>query len=127
MPKPRGIGMQVLDPNALDALRGLQDEGDDDLLGELIDLFLEDSPGRIAGMRDAIAREDWPALASWAHGLKGSCGSLGAMHMAELCARLERLGRAGGGHCEAELTFRELEGQYALVSDALQRERYATH
>jgi HPt (histidine-containing phosphotransfer) domain-containing protein len=119
--------MQVLDPNALDALRGLQDEGDDDLLGELIDLFLEDSPGRIAGMRDAIAREDWPALASWAHGLKGSCGSLGALHMAELCGRLERLGRGGGGHCEADLAFRELEGQYALVSEALQRERRPTH
>ena len=119
--------MQVLDPNALDALRGLQDEGDDDLLGELIDLFLEDSPGRIAGIRDAIAREDWPALGSWAHGLKGSCGSLGAMHMAELCGRLERLGRNGGGHAEAELTLRELEAQYALVSDALQRERRSTH
>ena len=119
--------MQVLDPNALDALRGLQDESDDDLLAELIDLFREDAPGRISGMRDAIAREDWVALASWAHSLKGSCGSLGALHMAELCARLERVGRAGGGRAEAELTFRELEGQYPLVDDALQRERRPTH
>lgn len=115
--------MQILDPNALDALRDLQDDGDDDLLGELIALFLEDSPARIAGMRDAIVREDWPALASWAHSLKGSCGSLGARHMAELCARLEHLGRSGGGRSEAELTFRELEAQYALVSEALTRER----
>jgi HPt (histidine-containing phosphotransfer) domain-containing protein len=119
--------MQVLDPNALEALRGLQDEGEDDLLGELIDLFLEDSPGRITGMGDAIAGEDWPALSAWAHGLKGSCGSLGAMHMAELCARLERLGRGGGSRHDAELIFRELESQYALVSEALQRERRSAH
>jgi HPt (histidine-containing phosphotransfer) domain-containing protein len=119
--------MQILDPNALDALRGLQEEGDDDLLGELIDLFLEDSPGRIDGMRDAISREDWPSLASWAHSLKGSCGSLGALHMAELCAHLERLGRSGGGHADAELAFRELEAQYTLVSEALQRERTPRH
>ena len=119
--------MDVLDPNALEALRGLQDDGDDDLLGELIDLFLEDTPGRIAGMRDAIAREDWPALASWAHSLKGSCGSLGAQHMAGLCGRLEQHGRSGGGRRDAELVFKELESQYALVRDALQRQRIAAH
>ncbi len=119
--------MQILDPNTLDALRGLEEGGDDDLLGELIDLFFEDAPGRIAGMRDAVTREDWPALASWAHSLKGSCGSLGAVRMADLCARLERLGRTGGDRFEAELTLRELEGQYALVGDALRRERRATH
>ena len=51
--------MDVLDPNTLEALRGLQDEGDDDLLAELIDLFLEDAPTRVAGMREAIGREDW--------------------------------------------------------------------
>jgi hypothetical protein len=56
--------MEILDPNTLETLRGLQDEGDDDLLVELIDLFLEDAPRRVDGMRDAIAREDWPALAS---------------------------------------------------------------
>lgn len=118
--------MDVLDLNALEALRGL-DEGDEDLLSELIDLFMEDAPGRITGMRDAIAREDWPSLASWAHSLKGSCGSLGALHMADLCGRLEMHGRNGGGRHNAELVFKELQGQYALVSEALQRERAATH
>jgi HPt (histidine-containing phosphotransfer) domain-containing protein len=116
--------MDVLDLTAIEALRGL-DEGDEDLLGELIDLFMDEAPGRIAGMRDAIAREDWPALSSWAHSLKGSCGSLGALHMADLCGRLESHGRNGGGRRDADLVFKELEGQYALVRDALQRERDA--
>jgi HPt (histidine-containing phosphotransfer) domain-containing protein len=117
--------MEILDPNTLEALRGLQEEGDDDLLVELIDLFLEDAPRRVDGMRDAIAREDWPALASWAHSLRGSCGSLGALHLADLCGRLEQLGRGGGGRPDAELVYREVEGQYGLVLEALRRERNA--
>ena len=115
--------MEILDPTTLETLRGLQEDGDDDLLVELIDLFLEDAPGRVESMRDAIAREDWPALTSCAHSLRGSCGSLGALHLAELCGHLEQLGRSGGGRPAAELVYRDLEGQYGLVLDALRRER----
>lgn len=116
--------MDVLDMNALDALRSLQDDGEEDLLAELIDLFLEDAPTRIESMRAAIAREDWTAMGSWAHSLKGSCGSLGAVHMSDLCAKLEAMGRAGRGpRVEAERIQRELEAQYELVRDALLRER----
>ena len=117
--------MDVLDPGTLESLRELQEDGDDDLLVQLIDLFLEDAPRRIAGMRDAIAREDWAALTAFAHSLRGSCGSLGALRLAELCARLENVGRVGGGRPDAELVYRELEGQYRLVLEALQRERDA--
>jgi HPt (histidine-containing phosphotransfer) domain-containing protein len=115
--------MHVLDQNALEALRSLQDDGDDDLLGELIDLFLQDTPARLASIRKAIACQDWAALMAAAHSLKGSCGSLGALHMADLCGRLERHGRDGGNRQEAEDIFRELEGQSVLVREALQRER----
>jgi HPt (histidine-containing phosphotransfer) domain-containing protein len=116
--------MQVLDPNALDALRGLPSEGDGDLLIELIDLFLADAPQRLALIREAIAHADWAALNARAHSLKGSCGSLGAVPMADLCDRLERVAGGGGG-AAAELLFRELEGQYALVREALEHERGA--
>lgn len=119
--------MDVLDPTTLETLRGLQDEGDDDLLAELIDLFLEDAPGRVAGMRAAIDCEDWTALASFAHSLKGSCGSLGALQMAEVCARLEQHGRTKAPRPAAEDLYRELERQFAVVCEALRRERGSTH
>jgi HPt (histidine-containing phosphotransfer) domain-containing protein len=115
--------MDVLDSATLETLRSLQDEGEDDLLTELIDLFLVDAPTRLAGVRDAVGREDWPSLASWAHSLKGSSSSLGALKMAEVCARLEQHGRHGGAKADAETLLRELEGHYALVSEALRRER----
>lgn len=115
--------MNVLDQNSLDALRSLQDDGDDDLLGELIDLFLQDAPARLASIRQAVALEDWTAVMAAAHSLRGSCGSLGALHMADLCGRLERYGRNGGNRQEAEGIFRELESQSVLVQEALERER----
>jgi HPt (histidine-containing phosphotransfer) domain-containing protein len=115
--------MNVLDQNSLAALRSLQDDADDDLLSELIDLFLQDAPARLDVIRDAIARQDWTALAAAAHSLKGSCGSLGALHMAVLCGRLERYGRTGGDRRDAEQIFTELEAQSVLVREALERER----
>ena len=43
-----------LDPNALDALRSLN-PGDDSFLRDLIQIFLEDSPARIAEIAEALA------------------------------------------------------------------------
>lgn len=115
--------MNVIDPNTIEALRDLQEEGETDLLAELIDLFLGDAPQRITGMRTAIETRDWSGLAARAHSLKGSCSSLGAVHMAGLCARLEAMGRDRAGRDEAAAVQGELESQYALVRDALARER----
>lgn len=119
--------MNVIDSETIDALRGLQDEGEDDLLVELIDLFLQDAPERIAAIRAAVEAADWVRLTERAHSLKGSSGSLGAVQMAALCARLEAMGRDAGLRPEASAVQDELERQYALVRDALERERNATH
>ncbi|HSP97353.1 MAG TPA: Hpt domain-containing protein [Candidatus Dormibacteraeota bacterium] len=117
--------MNVIDTETLAALRSLQEDGDDDLLAELIDLFLEDAPGRMAAIKAAVEASDWPALAERAHSLKGSCASLGAIHMASLCGRLEAMGRDQAQRFDAAGLYGELERQYGLVQEALQRERNA--
>ena len=48
--------------------------GNRKLLGDVIDVFLEDSPNLMAAIRQAADRLDAPALASSAHALKGSIG-----------------------------------------------------
>jgi len=117
--------MNVIDLNTIEALRELQEEGESDLLAELIDLFLQDAPDRIAGMRLAVDTGDWTALAERAHSLKGSCSSLGAVHMAGLCAQLEAMGRDRADRSDAATVQGALEQQYALVQAALERERNA--
>jgi CheY-like chemotaxis protein/HPt (histidine-containing phosphotransfer) domain-containing protein len=61
-----------------------------DLAAELIDLFQQTVPSRLAACREAAAREDWEALALPAHTLKGEASLLGAVELSELCRQIER-------------------------------------
>lgn len=117
--------MDVLDLTTLDQLRGLQEEGEEDLLVELIDLFIADVPGRVAGIGEAIEQGDWQAVAERAHSLKGSSVSLGAVHLAQICARLEALGDDAGARPAARGLVAQLDEHYRVVCDALRRERDA--
>jgi HPt (histidine-containing phosphotransfer) domain-containing protein len=65
--------------------------GNADLLRELAELFLEDSPHRLFEIRKALDSGDMDALRRSAHTLKGSAGSLCGKRTAELALRLEEL------------------------------------
>jgi HPt (histidine-containing phosphotransfer) domain-containing protein len=119
--------MDTLDSEILAALRSLQEDGEDDLLAELIDLFLEDAPERLASVKEAVNASDWAGLADRAHSLKGSCASLGAVNMASLCARLEAMGRNLAQRSDAVDLIGDLEDEYVRVREALERERNTPH
>ncbi len=76
----------------LAGLRGLQEEGEPDVLEELIGLFFEEAPPKLAALREAIEEGDARAVERVAHTLKGSSGSMGAPRMSALCGELERVG-----------------------------------
>lgn len=57
--------------------------------GEVVTIYRTDTPARIAAMRKAACEEDRLAMARLAHALGGSCASIGAMRMANLCRKLE--------------------------------------
>lgn len=69
----------------LESLRELQQEGEPDILDELIALFLEDTLQQLAALREAVENEDTQSVERIAHTLKGSCGNMGALRMATLC------------------------------------------
>jgi len=89
-PEAPANGM-VLDENALLALVA----GDSGLLNELVVLFLQDSPERLAGMAKALESGDRESLEREAHTLKGSAGSLCGSRTAEAALRVEFLARDG--------------------------------
>src|SRR6267142_23927 len=102
-------------PVDLEVLYGLteaQGDGEPDLIVELIDLYLEDTPRRVTAMREALTRTDGILLGRAAHGLKGSSATLGAGQVADSCAELEQLARTSSftevasvlGRLEDELT-----------------------
>ena len=65
--------------------------GDDELIGELVEMLVDEMPERIAAFEDAYASRDFDTLRSLAHQLKGAGGSYG---FATLTTRADVVERA---------------------------------
>lgn len=89
---PRG---SPIDFDMLERLRAVQREGQPDLVAEVITLFLEDAPLRLAALREAVARGDLTLAGRLAHTIKGSAGHLGAKTLSAICGRFEEKVRKG--------------------------------
>lgn len=63
---------------------------DEDDLGELIALFVDEIPLRIESLLEAAHDADWEGVRRLAHQLKGAGGSYGFQDVTEVAARLER-------------------------------------
>jgi HPt (histidine-containing phosphotransfer) domain-containing protein len=80
------------DPEALERLRRF---GGGKLLRDMITLFLEALPLRLAAARRGLARGDARAVEHELHALKSSAAQLGALRMNRLSQEGERLAKAG--------------------------------
>jgi HPt (histidine-containing phosphotransfer) domain-containing protein len=81
--------------DVLARLRGLQEKGEVDIVGELAGVFLEDARPGLQTVEEALQRDDAPAIETVAHRLKGGSGSIGARRLAGLLAQLEDMGASG--------------------------------
>jgi PAS domain S-box-containing protein len=77
--------------NWSDALAAVGD--DRELLQELIDAFLVESPQLVRGIEEAIASRNGEELQRQAHSLKSAIHFFGAEHATDLARRLEECGR----------------------------------
>jgi signal transduction histidine kinase/HPt (histidine-containing phosphotransfer) domain-containing protein len=100
----------LLDQAAISDLRGISGSTRSSLLQEVVGLFLENAPQRLAKISDCI--NDAPMLAFHAHALKSMSLNLGAKRIVELSQKLEELGRTRNVH-GAPALLRELEAAYA--------------
>ncbi|MBV9656948.1 MAG: response regulator [Verrucomicrobia bacterium] len=110
-----------LDPDSLTALKGLQAEGDEGFLRELIELFLADAAQRIDGMDTALAAGRDADFVRAAHSIKGAAANFGATDLRKICARIEDLGREGQVS-EAGALLPELRAEFSRVRLALEAE-----
>ncbi len=88
---------------------------------KMVSFFLEDAPGQLEAIAQAIAAADAAALAELAHSLKGAGRNLGAVQFAALAKQLEALGRQGSVQ-GAEALAQALFGEYEQVKSALAKE-----
>jgi len=91
--EPALSDLPILDPRPLDDLLNLG--GSADLIHELIALFQEDVPIRLAILKTAIEAADAPQAMMEAHQLKGSLSNMGLVRFADLVSRIESRAREG--------------------------------
>ena len=118
---PPGIPGDAVDMEVLSSFEALQTDDGSDLIVELIDLYLEDSPLRIASMREASLTTDWLVLKRAAHNLKGSSSNLGVRHVARTCEQIERIDHSSPG---VEKLLQRLECEFAAANEMLLAERH---
>jgi signal transduction histidine kinase/DNA-binding response OmpR family regulator/HPt (histidine-containing phosphotransfer) domain-containing protein len=92
--------------------------GDDDLMTDVIRIFLEDLPARLAEIREAVNSRNADALRAAAHALKGSAGNLSAGGVFEAARVLERIG-AESRMDAAEAAWRRLSVETTNIVDVL--------
>jgi two-component system, sensor histidine kinase and response regulator len=107
-----------LDPDVLAGLRELQQDGEPDLLAELVEMFVSDTGPRLAALRDAVESGDPSGVERTAHAMKGSAGNMGARNMSNLAADLEEIG-ASGDLAGAAQKLERLVEEYGRVRPAL--------
>ena len=112
----------AVDMTVLAKLDGAQVDGEPDLIVELIDLYLEDTPRRLAGMSTLLAERDALSLRRAAHGLKGSSATLGAARTALLCEAIEEVSQDSSLDAVANL-MDGLEQEFAHARESFLIER----
>ena len=95
--------------------------GDDQLMTDVIHVFLEDLPMRLAAIRDAVDGRNAAALRAAAHALKGAASNLSATGLSEAARVLERIG-AESRMDAAEGAWRQLSVEATNVIDLLRHQ-----
>jgi signal transduction histidine kinase/CheY-like chemotaxis protein len=104
-----------------DSMEALQRvDGDAELLNELIQIFLAESPTQVEKLNRAIESGDVDAMQRATHTLKGELKYLGLTQAAEQAHALENMCRAGELQGVAEL-FRAFKSEMTAISTSMQR------
>jgi histidine phosphotransfer protein HptB len=99
-----------IDPEAISNLRELNPGDNGEFLREIVGIYIEDTPKRIADMKASMASGDVTTFTRSAHTIKGSSANVGAQVLKAIAERLELLSRREGlagisgliGDCDAE-------------------------
>ncbi|MBL8396878.1 MAG: response regulator [Candidatus Accumulibacter sp.] len=107
------------DPSALETLR---QAGGDALVTRIIDIFIEQTPRKIADMQAALSAGDAGKLAAGAHYLKSGSSNLGLTAFSKIAQALESMGKSATLATAAE----EMQRLEAAFTQAVALMRAAT-
>jgi HPt (histidine-containing phosphotransfer) domain-containing protein len=120
---PESLASDVLDQKMLQSLRQMIGARASQVLAQLIDNYLADTPQLLQAIRAAVETGDAAALKQAAHTLRSVSANLGATTFSQMCKTLETIGDAGttAGALAGVL---QVEAAYEIVKAALHLERW---
>jgi HPt (histidine-containing phosphotransfer) domain-containing protein len=101
---------QVLDMSVVEELLSFSDDGDPELVVDLITMFLDDGPAKVRAVTEGLAAGDLEKAERAAHSLKGSSGNLGAKLLQNACEEMQLATR-----------YKKLEESRRLLTNFSQR------
>ena len=109
------------DTEAFDFSRGMEVVGGDmELLREITTLFLDDVPGKVALMREAIHKADTATVEATAQEIRGAAANIGAKSMEQLSLQIEGISREGNLD-EAAAVLAKMEQSLVILREALKK------
>lgn len=115
MPDP-----SVIDPQAIENLRALNPDDNDEFLREIVNIYLEDTPLRIKELEDSLTAKDAGKFTRAAHSIKGSSSNLGATVVRAVAEKIEHDSRSQGVEGGERLIV-ELKQEYARAEAELKK------
>ena len=98
-------------------------EAGPDFARRVIDRFIAEAESRVGALREAAALGNRDALKATAHALKGSSMTMGAKHLARLCAQVESDPTSSAREGVNSPLMTEIHGELNRVRDALVLQR----
>ena len=114
-----------MDPVELDAytwsgLEYLESIAGPGAIAEMVESFLKDAPDRLVRMKASLEAGEWQSLSRLAHDLKSNSGTVGALQLSALAARIELMAKDGENETLAAM-IRNVESLLPHVLTALEQ------
>lgn len=113
---------RAIDLSVLISLEEVQVDGEPDLIVDLIDLYLDEAPRRLAAMSALLAQRDWLSLGRAAHSLRGCSAVLGAGRTPQLCEAVEQFALDTSHPVNLDV-LHKLHEEFVLVREAFLHEK----
>jgi HPt (histidine-containing phosphotransfer) domain-containing protein len=97
----------------------LREAGVEEMIGDLLQTFLQDAPARLAAVEDAVRSGDPTSIRKAAHAFKSGAGTVRASALAEMLAQAEAAGRTNRLECLGEL-IEQIRAEYRAVLQELE-------
>jgi HPt (histidine-containing phosphotransfer) domain-containing protein len=112
--------LPTIDPDAIANLRDLNPGDGGEFLREIIGIYIEDTPKRLADLRTCLASGDVPTFTRAAHTVKGSSANVGALALKAIAERLELVSRKDGLGAVGTL-IEDCEAEFGRVAAELKK------